>query len=521
MKNSIKLLSLFLALVMLFSIALPMTASADTVIQNLNFNCRIYENNDMNFDVPAGSHTQLYNAEWRCSNGKNYFNDSTYPNINYNYELYFTIKAENGYSFSESITKASFNNVPLVYNQATYPTGSFRVTAPDTLQVKVTYNYLAFKDENGIDVSPYASGLAGFYIAGEVIPFSDIDAQFENGHFDHFTVDGNAVLYSTSRVLNNQVTMGTQPSTVIAHYVNHDVYREVIKKSTFSEYGEFVYKCHDCAFTDWRDSRDLEWVDYEMEGFDDGVADSKVLYYNGKTQHLGLMLSFEGRALRADEYNIEYPAESKKVGRYTAKASIFSEYFDDEMTYTYNIYFGKPKVKATVSNNAVKLTWKKVTGASGYRVYSYNFKTGSYKKIKDTKSLSFKQSVKNGGKKYGYLVRAYGINKDGKTEFSPYKRSDVVSVITLCNAPKAKASVSGKTVTLKWAKVSGAKYYRVYKYNSKTKKYKTVVKSTKKVAVKLSKQPKGKNYYLVRAFNSANKGSQYSGKNLVKAQVKK
>ena len=110
--------------------------------------------------------------------------------------------------------------------------------------------------------------------------------------------------------------------------------------------------------------------------------------------------------------------------------------------------------------------------------------------------------------------------ESGKEVLSPYTKKDNVNVVTLCSAPKVKASVSGKTVTLKWAKISGAKFYRVYQYNTKTKKYSTLVKSTGKLSVKLTKQAKGTHYYLVRAFNKADNGSKYTTKNLVKAIVR-
>lgn len=515
MKKSVKLFSLFLALVMLFGIVMPISASATTTLQNLNFDFRLYDGY-VDFDVPSDTHTELITAYWTRNDSSSKFTTFR-PNSNYQYELEFQVKPASGYAFSNT-ANVSFNGVALEQN-GYLPVNSYLIRNNDQLLVKVKFSYLAFKDEKGANIS--AAGLSGFYIPGEVIPFSNIDAQFSYGHFDHFTVDGDASFKYANKVVNNEVTMGYGPSTLIAHYVNHDVYKEVIRKTTFSDSGEFVYKCRDCSFEDWRSSRDLDILDYEMEGFNDGVADSKILYYNGKTQHLHLMLMYGGRSLSSDEYEYQFPAESKKVGKYTAKVSVDSEYFEDEMTYNYNIYFAKPKVKIATNANTVKLTWKKVLGAKGYRIWSYNFKTKSFKKIKDTTSLSFKQTGRSPATKYGYLVRAYGIDKDGNTAFSPYSKSDVVSAFTLCNSPKVKASVSGKTVTLKWAKVKGTKFFRVYKYNTKTKKYKIIVKSAKKLSVKLTKQPKGTNYYLVRAFNSANAGSAYSVKMLAKARVRR
>lgn len=63
----------------------------------------------------------------------------------------------------------------------------------------------------------------------------------------------------------------------------------------------------------------------------------------------------------------------------------------------------------------VKLTWKKVTGASGYEIF---MKTGNgkYKKIKTIgkgKTVSFTKTKLSKKKSYSFKVRAY-VTVDGK-----------------------------------------------------------------------------------------------------------
>ena len=175
----------------------------------------------------------------------------------------------------------------------------------------------------------------------------------------------------------------------------------------------------------------------------------------------------------------------------------------------------RPNVKVTNGTASIKLSWSKVNPVTRYDVFQYNTKTKKYAKIGTTTSTSFLIKNRKSGTAYYYLVRAYNGNVG-----SSFDSKDIVKAVTLCSAPKAKASVSGKNVTLKWSKISGAKYYVVCKYNAKTKSYSGLKKLTG-TSVKLSKQPKGTNYYLVRAFNANKAGNAYTTKNLVKAVVKK
>lgn len=90
---------------------------------------------------------------------------------------------------------------------------------------------------------------------------------------------------------------------------------------------------------------------------------------------------------------------------------------------------GKAKLTAptftsvkTAGKNTVKATWKKVTGASGYRVYRSTSKNGKYTSaglIKKGSTVTFKDKKVSKGKTYYYKVRAYrAVN--GKRVYGPY-----------------------------------------------------------------------------------------------------
>ena len=522
MKRTTNFFSLVLALVMLLSIAAPFAASAETTIYSIDLDYHFDSFDRAELYIPESKHLAVRTSYIECTDGYTYF-DVYHPQKEYQYTIFAEIEAEQGYQIPSRLTSFVYNGVWFSpYNGGgAVPAGYYSVTSDNTVVFRAKYNYLAIQDEQGETV--HCASMNRFVIEGEQVPFTDFDCCNDKRHISSFSVQGNATLrYTDYRVANNYVTMGSSASTVTATFVhNHSIYKNVLKKSGIGTEGEFVYKCKSCSFTDSETSRVLPAVDMEMEGFNDGYSNYTKLYYNGKNQYLGVTLTFEGRPLKADEYDITYPAESRKVGTYTATLRVHSDCFEDEITYNYEIFLGKPKVTAKAGVNAVGLSWKKVPGATGYRVYGYNLKTGKYTKIADTKNLTYTRKGRAAGTKYTYLVRAFYTNKEGKVVLSPYDYSDNVSVVTLCSAPKAKATVSGKTVTLRWGKVSGAKYYRVYKYNTRTKKYSTLVKSTTKLTASFKNQPKGNNYYLVRAFNSAGAGSNYTTKNLVRAVVRR
>ena len=87
------------------------------------------------------------------------------------------------------------------------------------------------------------------------------------------------------------------------------------------------------------------------------------------------------------------------------------------------------KVKS-VDETSAKLTWDKVNGAKGYRVYVLNTKTGKYKKVitlPKADKTSYKLTGLKAGKEYKYKVRAY-VKDNGKTVWG--KSSSAVSVST-------------------------------------------------------------------------------------------
>ena len=156
-------------------------------------------------------------------------------------------------------------------------------------------------------------------------------------------------------------------------------------------------------------------------------------------------------------------------------------------------------ITVTQSGKDLTLSWKSVTGATGYRVFMY---TGSsWKTLKNTTSKSYKATGLVIGKTYKFAVRAYVIS--GDTTILAPKYDTVSFTVTPLTTSKITVSQSDLNFTLKWTKVEGATGYRVYIYKNSQWTSLTSVSGTSYTAKNLTI---GKKYkYAVRAY------TQYEG----------
>ena len=155
----------------------------------------------------------------------------------------------------------------------------------------------------------------------------------------------------------------------------------------------------------------------------------------------------------------------------------------------------KVTVKAAQQTSAVKLTWNKSAGASGYKIYRRTAK-GRYVCIKTVKSgtTSYVDKTVKSGNRYYYCVKAYNGNV-----FSGYTETDILYI----KAPVVTVSKSAQGVKLSWKKSAGAKKYIVYR-KTPTGKYKAVKTVTAKTLSWTDKTAKkGQTYYyIVKAVNN-------------------
>ena len=133
------------------------------------------------------------------------------------------------------------------------------------------------------------------------------------------------------------------------------------------------------------------------------------------------------------------------------------------------------KYKASV-HNSISVSWSKVKNADGYeiRVYDKNDKIVTTKKVGSSSSSGTVVSLPYGSK-FKVGVRAYYYFKNSKTYAFGQTSSRVEAITSPTRITDLEQKSSGaNSITLKWEKKTGASGYKVYTYNTKTKKYKRV-----------------------------------------------
>ncbi len=161
----------------------------------------------------------------------------------------------------------------------------------------------------------------------------------------------------------------------------------------------------------------------------------------------------------------------------------------------------KPKgLKASnITKNSLKLTWKKVPNANCYLVYKYSDKDKKYIKYASLTTNSCNVKKLSANKTYSFKVRAV-IKLHGNIYYGAYS-SVYTAYTSLADVKNLKISnVTTSSYKLSWSKVSGAKGYEIYKYDSETKKY-VKIKTVTETSYKVTGLSAGKSdIYKVRAY---------------------
>ena len=178
------------------------------------------------------------------------------------------------------------------------------------------------------------------------------------------------------------------------------------------------------------------------------------------------------------------------------------------------------KVKIATANSesysTIRVTWNKVSGANGYRVYRSTSKDGKYTAIGSTaknSAVTFLDKKAVTGKTYYYKVRAYR-NVSGKKVYGSYSATEKAKAVL--SAPTLSAGSTSKTAVLEWSKVEGADGYQVYASDSQNGTY-TRIKITKGTGATDESLLTGKTrYYKVRAYRKVNGKAVYGSFSKIK-----
>ena len=117
-------------------------------------------------------------------------------------------------------------------------------------------------------------------------------------------------------------------------------------------------------------------------------------------------------------------------------------------------------LKAVPSSGSVKLTWSAVSGAKKYRVQRYNGVT--WITVNTTSASAYTDVGLKNGTQYRYRVLA---SADGSVWSSASAVVAAVPAAKLAAPSNIRAVPANRSIKLTWSAVSGAKKYRIQRYN--------------------------------------------------------
>ena len=249
------------------------------------------------------------------------------------------------------------------------------------------------------------------------------------------------------------------------------------------------------------------------------TVDTSNKTYTGKALTTSIKLVDGSTVLKNDtDYTVSY-SNHKNPGEATVTITGKGNY-TGTITKTFII---KPK-KVTgfkvkeQKTDSIKLSWSKVTGKTGYKIYSYNYKKEKWEYVGKTDKTTYTIKKLKAGTTYKFRVRAY-VTVSKKDYFGSYTSS--LKTTTQTKKPSiSKLTTKNKKATIKWKNVSGASGYQIYMATSKKGKYsriKTITKGSTTSYTK-SKLKKNKKYYFkIRTYRTVDGKKVYSSFSSVKS----
>lgn len=252
--------------------------------------------------------------------------------------------------------------------------------------------------------------------------------------------------------------------------------------------------------------------DYNVKNFTYTLS-KKTYTFTNKRKKPKVTVTYDGeKLLEGLNYELSY-SNNKYPGKGVVTVSGINNCVG-EKDKKFNI--GMPKVTefeiAKNGTNYIKLKWKQNDAVTGYKVFSYNYRTKKYVQVKDiTKNSKHTYKVKklNSAFKYRFRVKTY-LKHSSKTY-----TSKACSAITTYTTPGKTKSVSISKLSSGKCLVSYSRIQRVSGYRIKiatnkkfTKNVRIINTKSKKGRCKIKNIKKGKKYY-VRVKGYIKRGKKY------------
>ncbi len=183
----------------------------------------------------------------------------------------------------------------------------------------------------------------------------------------------------------------------------------VVNKATPESNGTVNKVCTICGVVD---TISLEKIE---------IAQIKSDVYDGKSKKPSVTVkNSEGKGINASYYDVSYDGTPKEIGVYPVTVTFKGEYYQGTITAEYIITPAMPsKSEISFKGDEISLSWSRVSGATGYRVYIYD-NNGKYPKLlEDTSEISYTAKTDYYGKifgcgKYIFSVEPYTVLENGR-----------------------------------------------------------------------------------------------------------
>ena len=224
-------------------------------------------------------------------------------------------------------------------------------------------------------------------------------------------------------------------------------YKQYVTPATTSADGSITKKCTACGYSP-SNSKIYKIASVSLS--------STVFTYSGNNilPSVTVKDSKNNKLVKGKDYKVIYPTNSVNVGRYSVKIQFIGNYSG-----TVNKYFDIVPTITSLTNTTggIELSWNKVDGAYGYRIYQKT--SNSWKRIKDTTATSFTDSAVSANQTKTYTIRC--IDKNGKTVSGFYSKGWSKKYTPAAPTISKLDNTSGG-IKLTWNKIAGVYGYRLY-----------------------------------------------------------
>jgi hypothetical protein len=155
------------------------------------------------------------------------------------------------------------------------------------------------------------------------------------------------------------------------------------------------------------------YILYEITSFK-AVTGSTTIVCDGSTKSKEIKFRETYVDSTYKDVTVKKTLNAKSVG----KKSVSYKYHSNTATYYYYVRCKAPTIKTASASKAVTVSWSKITGATGYKVYRASSKNGTYKLVKTINSgstVKFKNTGLKSKTTYYYKVKAV-YSKDSKCD---------------------------------------------------------------------------------------------------------